>query len=271
MRTASPLDGCPAVILTRRMDDEGLWRRLLDDPAARAVLRERYTGGGDPMEVLRWRVEPDALNHPRRQVAALERVVHARPTPDTAAATERLRALLERMRADDEALDPALAAVLAMPSTEPARRRRVLVPVLALAIAAVLAAVAVAALQPQPDADPAEVRTAAVATRPTVAPVQPRIVVTPPEGSFEPDGPVIGRVPGGGRIVDQFGLGTVGTETVYGLTTTAGEACLVIDSGEGRTGRCVTAAAFTEEGIGVDRGAWSVTWFADGRVVWTGV
>jgi len=100
------------------LDDDGL-RRLLDhlraDPDAQQRFRAGWLGRADPLDALRWRVEPDALDHPQREVEALQRIVHARPSGRIAVleqrtANDRLRELTAVT--DSDALDEAIRRYL---------------------------------------------------------------------------------------------------------------------------------------------------------------
>lgn len=106
------------------LSDDGLralFPTLRDNPDAQRRLRAVYRGGRDPLDVLRWRLQLDAADHPRHEIEQLQRVVHARPTPETPAAVRRIREL--DLAADDAALDEAIARYLD-PDAPPAFPRR---------------------------------------------------------------------------------------------------------------------------------------------------
>ena len=111
------------------MREPGDYAAILGDPAALADLRSRYTGGGDPADVLRWRDDPDApgADGSRSPIARSRDLAPALYRRADTPAAERERdaavalteSLLARWAADNAALDAAL--IVEAPS-EPGRR-----------------------------------------------------------------------------------------------------------------------------------------------------
>jgi hypothetical protein len=97
------------------MNQDGLrllLTELQSDPDRQRRFRAGYTGRKDALDMLRWRGDPYAADHPRHEAEALQHVVHARPGRDPEArrrqqeAVQRLHHLTDP--ADDAALDEAI-------------------------------------------------------------------------------------------------------------------------------------------------------------------
>jgi len=190
--------------------EPGDYAAILGDPAALADLRSRYTGSGDPADVLRWRDDPDApggdgSRSPTARARDLAPALYRRAgTPEAErerdAAAAETEVLLAQWTADNAALDAAL--IVEAPS-QPGRRehraRRTPVRpgrigllvgagVVALAVLVGLGVLlrpsipAVTVSEPTastPTPTPAATSSAPSST-PTIAPAPPPVQVTPP-------------------------------------------------------------------------------------------
>lgn len=123
------LSARPASWLTRSMaaresrfsreELEAFLAELESNPAMLARLREVSDGQTNPLDTLRWLLEPASLGtngarNPRLAIPALERIVFAPPKDDfdrgnIAAATAKLQALVAETVEQDRALERALA------------------------------------------------------------------------------------------------------------------------------------------------------------------
>lgn len=282
------------VTLTHRVDAEedaltleGLWSAIRDDPGAQGRFRDRYRGTGDAIDELRWAVDPEADDGPFRRVRELERIVHARALDDAAAqrrdeATRELEAILWSGRSNRLALEHAMvrfedgersSAVAENEATRAKFRRRAMIGALVAVPVVVVGLVGAAALLAPAPSPTAPV--GAPATQPTPQPTktveQPNLTLVDAGGALPPaDRPVSAR---DSEVIAQTGLGERAGYVAYGYFTSADIACIAVDVPDGstRSGQCESFADFAFDGVTLDFGAWNVTWYSDGSVLWNGI
>lgn len=185
-------------------DDE----ELLRDPVALAVLRGRYRGSADLLDVLRWRIDPAALGadgsrSPTARAGDLGPLIYGRAdTPEAVrrreAAAAQAEELLAGWAADVAALESALreqapVAQAVRPRRVVDRRRLALLVGAAVVAVAVLAGV-IALLQPKTAVEVAAPPSSSTPT-PTATPVTPKPTRTPVPASPAPPPVVVPSTP----------------------------------------------------------------------------
>ena len=185
--------------------ERGSDEELLRDATALAELRTRYRGSADVGDVLRWRIDPNALGSdgsrsPVARAAELRPLIYGRADSREGAlrrdaAAAEAESLLAGWAADSAALDAALVAPV--PEVVPARRtvdrRRVVLLVGAGAVAVAVLVAAVALLQPR-----AAVEVAALPSStplPTATPTKPKPTRTAVPASPAPPPVVVAPAP----------------------------------------------------------------------------
>jgi hypothetical protein len=178
---------------------------LLADPAALAELRGRYSGGIDPVDVLRWRLDPSAVGSggsrsPMARADDLAPLVYGRAdSREAARRRDEAAAEVEALRAEWRAASAALDAAMQEPHRddppEQEPRRRLPLGRLALVVGASAVAVVVlvgvaVALQPRtPDEVSAGPTTSAPRPTPTPTPTKtatPQVPAPPPVATPTP-------------------------------------------------------------------------------------
>ena len=187
----------------------------------------------------------------------LEALAYGRST-DEAVRAEAMRGLRE-LDARPLVAPEAPTAPASRPST---RRFRWWIPLGAVAGAATLLAVVWFALPP-------------------VVPSVPVTQRDTPDGIITPVTPSEFRGPAEGIRYDSLLRGDYGDATplgenarvtAYGIHTDDNGACIaMLFTPDSAGGKCVGAEEFERDGLTMDRGSWSVSWFADGSISWKGI
>jgi hypothetical protein len=137
----------------------------------------------------------------------------------------------------------------------------------AVAVVVALGVASVLVLTPQPRA--AEPRAVGVLPLREIEQVGTDLLANPPD---ERTTQITEMLAEPGTPVAATALGGKQGNTAFGVLTDEGMVCMNLwMPGGGGTGHCVTGDEFEQDGIVIDRGAWQVTWFADGTVVWDGI
>lgn len=209
------------------------------------------------------------------EIRQLERLVYGRAdTPEQVAARAAATERLIQLRAREQHGAGAQAAASAPPV--PAPRSRWMLPAIALAAAALVLGVVIWQLAPSVPqvAEPASPTPNATAV-PTPASTEVPVAIVPPEGDFPlPPEEFPLRAPGEdgtGTVLDQWGLGVRDGMAAYGYVATGELVCIAVERPDlSRSGRCAATGDFLRDGLSIDSGAWTVFWYADGRVIWEG-
>lgn len=196
----------------------------------------------------------------RRQ---LERIVYGRDSSEAerADAARQLRAV---DRADVVWVEPTVEYEDAPPRRMP---RAVWLWSAAGAAVVAVAVATVLALTPQPR--PVQPRAVGAPVLHEIEQVGTDLLADPPDQRTTQ---VIEMLAEPGTPVAATALGGNQGNTAFGVLTDEGMVCMNLwMPGGGGTGHCVTGIEFEQSGIVIDRGAWQVTWYADGTVVWDGI